>query len=95
MNAVIRGDLKSVVLVTLQVKELDPGNVLAAKTVQRLTPIVEERREKMKDEMMGEPDHVGQAIVSGMPIRDIEGRRPVCDICKRMRSRQCWRVHNS
>jgi len=37
-----------------QVKDLDPGNALAKKTIQRLTPIVNERREKMKDEMLGE-----------------------------------------
>lgn len=35
-------------------KELDPDNALANKTVLRLTPIVNERREKMKDEMLGE-----------------------------------------
>ncbi len=37
-----------------QVLELDPGNAIAQKSVQRLTPIVEERREKLKEEMMGE-----------------------------------------
>ena len=37
----------------IQIKELDPGNASAGKTVQRLTPIVNERREKMKDEMLG------------------------------------------
>ena len=37
-----------------QIKELDPGNASAGKAVQRLTPIVNERREKMKDEMLGE-----------------------------------------
>ena len=37
----------------MQIKELDPGNVSAGKAVQRLTPIVNERREKMKDEMLG------------------------------------------
>ena len=38
----------------MQIKELDPGNASAGKAVQRLTPIVNERREKMKDEMLGE-----------------------------------------
>lgn len=42
------------VLLLVQVVELDPGNALATKTVQRLTPIVEEKREKMKEEMLGE-----------------------------------------
>ena len=41
-------------LCAAQVEELDPGNSLAASTVQRLTPIVNERREKMKEEMLGE-----------------------------------------
>ena len=36
-----------------QVLELDPGDAAMQKTVKRLEPIVEERREKMKDEMMG------------------------------------------
>ncbi len=37
----------------VQIKELDPDNASAAKSVLRLTPIVNERREKMKDEMLG------------------------------------------
>ena len=41
-------------MLAAQVKELDPDNPLANKTVQRLTPIVDDRREKMKDEMLGE-----------------------------------------
>ena len=36
-----------------QVLELDPGNAIAQKMVQRLAPVVEERREKLKEEMMG------------------------------------------
>lgn len=36
-----------------QIKELDPDNASASKSVQRLTPIVEDRREKMKNEMLG------------------------------------------
>lgn len=37
-----------------QVLELEPGNSAASKTVQRLEPVVAERREKLKEEMMGE-----------------------------------------
>ena len=33
--------------------ELDPADAGMQKAVKRLEPIVEERREKMKDEMMG------------------------------------------
>ena len=36
-----------------QVLELDPGNAVALKTVERLLPVVTERREKLKEEMMG------------------------------------------
>ena len=38
-----------------QALELEPGNVLATKIVQRLEPTVLERREKLKEEMLGEP----------------------------------------
>ena len=44
------------IIACMQIKELDPGNASAGKAVQRLTPIVNERREKMKDEMLGEFD---------------------------------------
>ena len=37
----------------LQVVELDPGNTAMAAKVRRLEPIVADRREKMKEEMMG------------------------------------------
>lgn len=33
--------------------ELDPEDAAMKKVVKKLEPIVEERREKMKDEMMG------------------------------------------
>ena len=42
------------VLCAAQILELDPGNSLASSTVQRLTSVVDERREKMKEEMLGE-----------------------------------------
>lgn len=37
----------------LQVIELNPEDSIAKKTVARLQPIVAERQEKMKDEMLG------------------------------------------
>ena len=37
----------------MQTLELDPGNTVAIAKTKRLEPIVTERREKMKDEMMG------------------------------------------
>ena len=36
-----------------QVLELDSNNTVAASTARRLTPIVEAKREAMKEEMMG------------------------------------------
>ena len=36
-----------------QVVELQPGNASAAASVRRLAPIVEKKREEMKEEMMG------------------------------------------
>lgn len=44
----------------MQIKELDPGNASASKNVLRLTPIVDERREKMKTEMLGACGHILQ-----------------------------------
>lgn len=40
-------------LLAMQVLELDPGNAAAASAVKRLTPTVMERREKLKEEMLG------------------------------------------
>jgi hypothetical protein len=37
----------------MQVLELDPGNAAATSAVKRLTPPVTERREKLKEEMLG------------------------------------------
>lgn len=34
-------------------QQVDPGNPLATKAVARLEPVVNERREKLKDEMLG------------------------------------------
>lgn len=39
----------------MQTLELDPGNTVAVAKTGRLEPVVAERREKMKDEMIGEP----------------------------------------
>ena len=38
----------------LQIQELSPSDPVARATVTRLTPVVEQEREKMKDEMLGE-----------------------------------------
>ena len=37
----------------MQALELNPDDALAKKTIARLQPIVRERQEKMKDEMLG------------------------------------------
>ena len=39
--------------VIIQVQELQPGDAIAAKGIARLQPIVAERQEKLKDEMLG------------------------------------------
>ena len=38
----------------LQIQELSPSDPVARATVTRLTPVVEQEREKLKDEMLGE-----------------------------------------
>ena len=50
----------------MQIKELDPGNASASKNVLRLTPIVNERREKMKNEMLGVCASTIQLIAVGI-----------------------------
>lgn len=37
----------------MQVLELEPDNSLAKRAVERLEPVVNERREKLKEEMLG------------------------------------------
>lgn len=38
----------------VQAMEIDPDNKVALSVIRRLEPIVQERREKMKEEMLGE-----------------------------------------
>lgn len=37
-----------------KISELDPSNRQAVDTIRRLTPLAEEKREKLKEEMLGE-----------------------------------------
>ena len=46
-----------------QVLELDPENAWAVRTVQRLEPIVLERQEKMKEEMVGKLKDLGNTLL--------------------------------
>ncbi|EIE22825.1 TPR protein [Coccomyxa subellipsoidea C-169] len=46
-----------------KVIELDPDNTLAKNTVLRLTPVVKERQEKMKDEMLGKLKDLGNTLL--------------------------------
>lgn len=48
-------NIRDVYLPIAQVVQLDTANKLAVSTVERLKPVVDERREKMKEEMLGEP----------------------------------------
>ena len=51
----------------MQAQELNPGDVVATKSIARLQPIVAERQEKMKDEMLGEVCYVQLlAVQSGL-----------------------------
>ncbi|KAI7841133.1 hypothetical protein COHA_005103 [Chlorella ohadii] len=56
-------DLERALADAQKVLELDPGNAIAQKSVQRLTPIVEERREKLKEEMMGKLKDLGNMVL--------------------------------
>ncbi|XP_002980175.2 tetratricopeptide repeat protein 1 [Selaginella moellendorffii] len=53
-----------------KVLELDPANKEAAKAVRRLEPVVAERREKMKEEMLGKLKELGNSVLGrfGMSV---------------------------
>ena len=52
----------------IQVVELDSTNVVAVATVKRLEPIVEEQREKMKEEMMGKLKDLGNMVLGNFGL---------------------------
>lgn len=56
------------VSVVMQAQELNPGDVVATKSIARLQPIVAERQEKMKDEMLGEV-HYGYFLAAQSDCR--------------------------
>ncbi|CAL5229198.1 g12480 [Coccomyxa viridis] len=56
-------DLEHALADNTKIKELDPDNASASKSVQRLTPIVEDRREKMKNEMLGQLKDLGNTVL--------------------------------
>jgi tetratricopeptide (TPR) repeat protein len=56
-------DLERALADAQKVLELDASNSIAQKTVQRLTPVVEERREKLKEEMMGKLKELGNMVL--------------------------------
>ncbi|KAJ7516583.1 hypothetical protein O6H91_22G064100 [Diphasiastrum complanatum] len=53
-----------------KVLELDPANKEAARTVQKLDPVVAERREKLKEEMLGKLKDLGNSVLGrfGMSV---------------------------
>ncbi|KAK9805260.1 hypothetical protein WJX72_009420 [[Myrmecia] bisecta] len=60
-----------------KIVELDPGNAGAVATVRRLTPIVEERREKMKEEMIGKLKELGNTVLGkfGMSLDNFKAEK--------------------
>lgn len=60
------GDFRSpeMCIIFVQLVELDPKNASSQAAVRRLKPIVEERREKMKNEMIGPHFHFHTADFS-------------------------------
>lgn len=47
----------------MQILELDPSNVAAKHKAKKWEPIVQERQEKMKDEMMGKLKDLGNSVL--------------------------------
>ncbi|XP_062163101.1 uncharacterized protein LOC133870075 isoform X2 [Alnus glutinosa] len=53
-----------------KILELDPSNDQAKKTIRRLQPLAEEKREKMKEEMIGKLKEMGNSVLGrfGMSV---------------------------
>ncbi|KAE8056096.1 hypothetical protein FH972_012892 [Carpinus fangiana] len=53
-----------------KILELDPSNDQAKRTIRRLQPLAEEKREKMKDEMIGKLKEMGNSVLGrfGMSV---------------------------
>ncbi|XP_039144167.1 tetratricopeptide repeat protein 1 [Dioscorea cayenensis subsp. rotundata] len=53
-----------------KIMELDPSNDQARRTIQRLEPILAEKREKMKEEMIGKLKEMGNSVLGrfGMSV---------------------------
>ncbi|PQQ13673.1 tetratricopeptide repeat protein 1 isoform X1 [Prunus yedoensis var. nudiflora] len=53
-----------------KILELDPSNDQAKKTIRRLGPLAEEKREKMKEEMIGKLKDMGNSLLGrfGMSV---------------------------
>lgn len=70
-------DLERALMDAQKVLELDPGNVVAQRTAKRITPAVEERREKLKDEMMGKLKDLGNMVLGkfGMSVDNFKAEQ--------------------
>ncbi|WIA15414.1 hypothetical protein OEZ85_002067 [Tetradesmus obliquus] len=56
-------DLEHALADAQKVVELDPGNAWAVKTVTKLTPEVQARQEKLKEEMLGKLKDLGNSLL--------------------------------
>jgi tetratricopeptide (TPR) repeat protein len=70
-------DLERALQDAQKVKELSPTDAWANQTVTRLTPIVNERREKMKDEMIGKLKDLGNTVLGkfGMSLDNFKAEK--------------------
>lgn len=57
--------------------EVDPGNTIALAMAARLEPVVNERREKMKEEMMGKLKELGNTVLGkfGMSLDNFKAEQ--------------------
>ncbi|EFN52759.1 hypothetical protein CHLNCDRAFT_26451, partial [Chlorella variabilis] len=70
-------DLERALADAEKVLELEPANSVAGKVVKRLTPVVMERREKLKDEMMGKLKELGNMVLGkfGMSVDNFKAEQ--------------------
>ncbi|KAL4440022.1 hypothetical protein ABPG75_003023 [Micractinium tetrahymenae] len=70
-------DLEHALLDAQKVLELEPGNRVAGKAAKRLLPVVEERREKLKEEMFGKLKELGNMVLGkfGLSVDNFQAEK--------------------
>lgn len=70
-------DLERALADAQKAMEIDPDNKVALSVIRRLEPIVQERREKMKEEMLGKLKELGNSVLGkfGMSLDNFKAEK--------------------